>query len=75
MSKFAVLRRIGAEARNLLVRRGLNVIAKNVSCLSAEDLVGLIGTCLQLKSSYSVLSTYVIRKVSTCTVCMAWIVC
>jgi hypothetical protein len=27
--------------------------------------VGLIGTCLQLQSSYFVLSTYVIRKVSS----------
>jgi len=49
MSKYAVLRSTGTEARNLLVRRGLNVITKTVSCLSAEDLVGLMSTCFQLK--------------------------
>jgi len=32
LPKYAVLRRNGAEARNLLVRRGLNVITKIVSC-------------------------------------------
>jgi hypothetical protein len=72
MSKFAVRISIGAEARNLLVRRGVNVITKNVSCLSVEDLVGF-STCFQLRSGYSVLPVYIIRKVSMCTVCMVWI--
>jgi len=74
LSKYAVLTCIGAEARNLLVRRGLNVITEIVSCLSAEDLVGLMGTCFQLKSRYFVLSRYITRRVSTCTVCVTWIV-
>ena len=36
------------------------------------NLVGLMSTCFQLKSSYYVPSMYMTRRVSTYTVCVAW---